>query len=73
MNNLPLETLNMLDNDVMIIMRLGLVKGRNLLLKHGYIQCGNPLYYSPDEGKNTMHYNHKLKYWIFESYDWLTK
>jgi hypothetical protein len=55
------------------IMRLGLVKGRNLLLKNGFTQCGNPKYYSRRDGKNYeyTHYNHLLKYWIFEDHKWL--
>jgi len=44
--------------------RMGLVKGRNLLLKLGFAQCVNPMYYQ--KGGEYVHYNNLNKIWIIE-------
>ena len=45
-------------------MRCGLVKGRNLLVANGYIQCQNPVYYKNES--EHWHFNHKMKTWLKE-------
>lgn len=43
-------------------MRLGLVKGRNLLSSKGFTQCENPTYYYKDG--EYWHYNSMMKVWL---------
>lgn len=48
----------------LIIMKAGLVKGRNILSKKGFVRAPNPKYMQKD--KEYWHYNGCLGYWIYE-------
>lgn len=49
------------------ILPVGLVKGRNLLAKNGFIRQPNELYMKKDN--QYWHYNRLLGFWLFEMGD----
>lgn len=57
-----IETKNDIYGRPFRFMRLGLVKGRNLLTANGYTQGNNPLYYS--KNGEYWHFNSMMKVWI---------
>lgn len=65
MKTLPIETKKGLFSESITFMRLGLVKGRNLLKSLGFIQCENPLYYK--KNSEYWYYNKLSKVWILEN------
>ena len=48
----------------LVILPVGLVKGRNLLIRDGYIRQPNPVYMK--KGNKYWRYNRNLGYWIYE-------
>jgi hypothetical protein len=61
---LPIEKQKTIYNTERDVINLGLVKGRNCLLKNGYTPCENPIYYEKDG--IYWHYNHLSKCWYTE-------
>ena len=62
---IPLETLETYNGGNQHIMKAGLVKGRNYLLRNGWEYCANGT--SLTNGRNTGSYNRFMKCWRFDN------
>lgn len=67
MNDLPLEVKTLHNGNQILGMNLKLGSGTKILVKCGFTQCTNPLYWQKDN--IIAHYNRLLKHWIIETLD----